>query len=182
MIPWKQIQVRYEAGESPGSISKSLGGKPTRQGIYKRAKAESWERVEVEQPEVLPVPSEYWDELNDRQRIVIQAFMQGATTIEEAAKRADVSESTVHRWKQDKRFGNLCTAARLSTRDKLVSRIDIAGSTDWKANAWLLERLYRDEFAPANQQGMGFTGNTFNILGRLSLGIERPTRQELDKK
>ena len=181
MIDWPLIKARYEGGETAGAISRSLGGTPTKQGIYKKANKEGWEKIEIDEPEVLPVPQGYWDELNDKQRIVVEAFVRGASTIEDAAKRADVSERTIRRWKEDDRFDRLCMAARLATRDRLVSRIDTAGATDWKANAWLLERCFgRDEFAPANAS-QGFTGNTFNILGRMSLGIERPRKGELEK-
>lgn len=169
---WTQIQVRYESGEVASDIARALGGHPTKQAIYAKAKRDGWQRPNEREATrgSLPVPSSYWEEMDDKQRLVIEAFANGETTIEGAAKRAMVAESTVYRWKHDERFKRLLDCARLATRDKLVSRIMDAGEREWKPNAWLLERLFRDEFAPSHG---GIVGNTFNILGRLDLGISR---------
>ena len=47
-INWDVIHLRYKQGETPYSISKSLGGVPSKVGIMKRAKRESWERIDAE--------------------------------------------------------------------------------------------------------------------------------------
>lgn len=164
------VRSRYEAGENPSAISRSLGGKPTRQGIYARIRKEGWEQGnELETPPAKIVDT-YWNELEDNQKAVIEAFSKGARTIELAAERAGVSESTIYRWKKDDRFKRICRSARLAWRDKLVGRIDEAGEREWKANAWLLEKAFSEEFG--QKQGP-MQGNTFNVLGSIHLGIER---------
>lgn len=170
-IDWPVIKVRYQSGESLGQISRSLDGRPTKQAIGQRAKREGWERIEpAETLKRLPVKSSAWELLKPEQQLVIEAFALGARTIEEAAARACVSQSTIQRWKKDEDFGRLCQAARLQARDELVSKVKDFGSHEWRPNAWLLERLWKDEFG-ATQAVVH--GNTFNVLGSINLGIDR---------
>lgn len=170
-IDWLLIKVRYEAGESYGAISRSLGGRPTKQAIGQKALRDKWERVNPgETLKRLPVKSSAWELLKPEQQLVIQAFALGARTVEEAAARACVSQSTIQRWKKDDDFGRLCQAARLQARDELVSKVKDFGSREWRPNAWLLERLWKDEFSAAQQV---VHGNTFNVLGSINLGIDR---------
>lgn len=170
-IDWLLIKVRYEAGEALGAISRSLNGRPTKQAIGQKAKRDGWERVNPgETLKRLPVKSSAWELLKPEQQLVIEAFALGARTIEEAAGRACVDQSTVQRWKKDEDFARLCQAARLQARDQLVSKVKDFGAREWRPNAWLLERLWKDEFG-ATQQIVH--GNTFNVLGSINLGIER---------
>ena len=41
-IDWDSIKDRWLMGESAYAISKSLGGKPTKQGISQKAKRHKW--------------------------------------------------------------------------------------------------------------------------------------------
>ena len=167
---WPTIRARWEAGESANQISKTEGY-PSQVAISKRAKKEGWETLEVKSFTELPVPKEYWDNLEPNKQIVIQAFARGARTIEEAAARADVHESTVHRWKkQDATFKRLCLAARLKTRDRLVDSVITKADQDWRAAAWYLSKAHADEFG---DKGQPIQRNTFNVLGHINLGIPR---------
>lgn len=174
---WELIRTRWEEGESAYGISKSPGAWPSKQGILNRAQKEGWvKKQDIENDiERLPINQEDWDSLKPAQQMVIEAFSKGVRTIEQAALRAGVSESTVRRWRQDKRFGRLCQAARALARDKLVKRIEQFGQREWRPNAWLLERLEREEFGAQVQPVM--QGNTFNILGQVNLGIDRQLPQ-----
>jgi hypothetical protein len=44
-IDWPAIKARYLAGESPHSISKSLGNVPSKQAVYKKLKKERWGQI-----------------------------------------------------------------------------------------------------------------------------------------
>lgn len=169
---WALIKTLYESGEKAPDISRSMGGHPSKQAIYKRAKKEDWVNPEStrETLERLPVPNTVWDTLSDKQKIVIEAFALGAATIEEAAARATVNKSTVQRWKKDEAFAALCQTARLQARDELVNNIKRFGEKEWRPNAFLLERLWKSEFG---QNQAIVQGHTFNVLGSINLGIDR---------
>ena len=41
-IDWQLVRMKFESGQSPYAISRDLGGRPTKQGIAKRAAREGW--------------------------------------------------------------------------------------------------------------------------------------------
>lgn len=174
---WALIRLRYEAGETGAAISRSLGGTPVKQTIYNRAKAEGWvsPKEAEEAIERLPVAQSFWDTLDERQKMVVQAFALGARTMEDAAARAGVSSRAVRYWREDEHFNRICQMARIQARDDLVANVKRFGENEWRPNAWLLERLYKEEFGQAQAI---VQGNTFNILGSVNLGIDRKTEDE----
>ena len=137
---WDLVRARWEAGES----SRSLGlvdEFPSRQAIDQRANKEGWQK-QIAPDQVLAVATpEEWAQLDDRQKVAINAFALGCKTFKDAATRAGVSDTTLGRWREDVAFRRMCEAARLSKRDAYVANIEQHGIKDWRAHAYLLNNL-----------------------------------------
>ena len=174
---WELIRARWEAGESANSIAREPD-QPSRQAIDKHAKAEQWQKHVNPSQVVAIAPPEVWDQLNDKQKVVVNAFALGCKSFRQAALRAGVGESTVSGWKKDDNFRSLCEAARLRKRDAWVASIEEQGERDWRAHAFLLKSLHAEEFGEQNRAPQ--VGNQFNILGGINLGIERRPREVID--
>ena len=167
---WVKIRALFEAGTGITSIAK-MPEMPSKQAISQRAHKEEWKRVGQLDPltpssEVIP-----FDGLTEEQRYVVQQIADGATQ-RLAAQMIGHHEVTITRWKENELFVKALLAAKAA---KCTTRLrKIHGSTDWRAAGWLLERDpdSRDEYQPPNA-AKGMTGNTFNVLGHVSLGIER---------
>ncbi len=175
---WQAIQARYEAGESPGQISRTLGGRPSRQAIHKRAKAEGWQRQQMpvngRQSSTEAVPADVMESLSFDQKTVILEIASGATQ-REAAGLAQIDESTISQWK--KRTPEFVKAFHYAEAvKKQRRRLMVEHSPDPKDARWLLERDpgSRDEYA-APQAGNRnlFAGNVFNVLAGVDLEIPR---------
>ena len=95
-----------------------------------------------------------------RARALVERISQGAT-LTEAASVAGVHRATVRAWllrarqpdapRELAEFAAAMRDAELARKDLLIDQVakgmNIAGMPDWKASAWLLERLYPEEFA-----------------------------------
>jgi len=79
----------------------------------------------------------------------------------DAAILAGITETTFHEWIKDKRkpeFAKSIKRAQAIFKRNRIGRIKKAGKKGtWQADAWLLERLYRDEFSP-RQENTGKDG------------------------
>ena len=151
---WDAIRVRYAKGETPHSISKSMDGKPTRQGIRKRAEREDWLRIDPEIPEcvrnleLLRVDTEHPRKRTPETVNAILGFIQRGATEEMAARAADISPRTHRKWKSDDpEFARLIEVARARKLIEWVEKIDQA--KDWKAQHKLLQVApeTREQFA-----------------------------------
>jgi len=166
---WPAIRALYEAGESPAHIEQRPG-MPTRQAIHGRIKKEGW--IVIGKPDESMKLIDF-EGLSVEQQLVIQEVSQGATQ-RQAAAIAGVHESTVSDWKaENPRFAKAMAAGKAVKVRRRIGKIE--ESTDWHSQAWLTERDQdsRAEYAPPASSRGTFTGNTFNVLGHVSLGIER---------
>ena len=89
------------------------------------------------------------------QTVITEALEKGLP-IRRACELANIDERTYERWKSrgangEEPFADFCravTRARAQCQDNLVAALNIAGiePNHWKANAWLLERRFPDEW------------------------------------
>ena len=141
---WDAIRVRYARGETAYAISKSMGGKPTRQGIMKRAKRESWMQGNSTIPEsiknlpLLQVHNKHPRKRTPENVNAILGFMQNGASDEIAAKAAGISPKTLYNWKLDcPEFATMIEVARAQKVVEWIGKIDSA--KDWKAQLKLLQ-------------------------------------------
>ena len=145
---WPTIRNSYERGVSPCEISKTLTESPSRQAIEKRAKKEGWQ-VAV----VLP---EQEKAVSDSTRAIVVQKVRNGVPFTQAAREAGITERTLYNWRHDgSGFAEILEAARAAFLSKQIERIDEAGTRDWKAAAYLLERApeTRSEFGQKQDSG-----------------------------
>ena len=159
---WDAIHLRYKRGETAYAISKSLGGKPSKVGIMKRAKREGWQRIDEETmrtAENLPIVrrasgSALGKRTPENIALILESIEIGATE-KVAAGIAGISPKTLTRWKQeDPRFAMEVHARRSQNVAEKLRYINEAAQRDWKAAAWSLERdpYSREEFSNRNKE------------------------------
>jgi hypothetical protein len=162
MIDWELIKQRYRQGETAYAISKSLNGKPSKNGIANRAKKEGWDQISPETRTVaenLPIVrrargSALGKRSPENIAVILDAISQGATE-KVAAALAGVSAKTITRWKQeDPQLAMEIHARRAQKTAERIQQVERAAEKNWNAAAWLLERdpHSRDEFSKQNRQ------------------------------
>lgn len=168
MINWPAIKVRYEAGETPYSISKALGGTPSKQGIVKRAKKEGWgtegnsEWLSV--AERLPITQDSRRELATPQILgtVLEYISMGAPEYL-AAQAAGISRDSLGRYKAEcPELAEQIKSAKAMRAIERIKRIEKAGERgDWKADQFLLEKdeTTREQFSGKDKGGMNIILN-----------------------
>ncbi len=141
---WDAIRVRYARGETCHAISKSMEGKPTRQGIMKRAKRENWLQGNSTIPESIKnLPLVQTDSKLPRKRTpeavnAIVEFISKGATEEMAARATGIHPKTLYDWKLAcPEFAKLIEVARAQKVVEWVDKIDRA--KDWKAQLKLLQ-------------------------------------------
>ena len=143
-INWDVIRLRYMKGETPYAISKSLGGKPSKVGIAKRAKREGWTQVDSDTQrtaENLSIirrtsGSSLGKRTPENIALILGSVELGATE-KVAAGVAGIAPKTLTRWKQeDPRFAMEIHARRSQNVAEKLRCIDQASQKDWKAAAW----------------------------------------------
>jgi len=174
---WTSIQARYEAGEGYADISNSLGGKPTRQAIHQKSRKQGWIRqLKTVDGTLLPavqMPQHLIEGLEVEKLAVLRGVLEGLTP-SDAAAVAGLHKQRVTDWKKsDGRFLLALDAARSLKTRRRQAKID--DDPTWKSAAWLLQHDPDSKNDYSNEGGKGnLVGNTFNVLGRIDLGIERP--------
>ena len=139
---WAAIKLMYQQGLSCYAISDRLGGKPTRQGIRKRALRERWDDnpvtgIVTERHRTTDIVSLGADIPENREHI-LESLSQGAT-YQLAAGAVGIATKTLERWrKRDLEFGLKCRAVRQQALARHVANIDRAGDRDWKASKYML--------------------------------------------
>lgn len=119
----------------------------------------------------------------ERRQRIVEGIEKGFTR-SLAARYAGISESTLYKWLADGRerktpaateLAEAVTRAELASIAKHVGNIENAGSGDWRASAWLLERRHRDEFGKTvveqrhtNADGTG----PVEVGGRVSVALD----------
>lgn len=141
---WDAIRVRFARGETCHAISKSMNGKPTRQGIMKRAKRENWLQGNSSIPEsVKNLPLVQSDSKLPRKRTpeavnAIVEFISKGATEEMAARATGIHPRTLYNWKLEcSEFAAMIEVARAQKVVEWVDKIDRA--RDWKAHFKLLQ-------------------------------------------
>ncbi len=116
--------------------------------------------------------------------------------IDTAAAFAGVSASTVHnritRGEQEQAAGKTSefvefleglTRTRASVHVQLASQIQRAGEKDWRANAWMLERLAPDQFGrhrvAEDEHGQHRPISEELLGGRQPVNVPRETREKI---
>ncbi len=89
-----------------------------------------------------------------RREIILRELADGQT-IGTAADMAGIDQRTIHRWKEDPKkasFRRGVARARASAKKTRVGLIGLAARRgEWKAAAWLLERMNPDEFGKSEK-------------------------------
>lgn len=91
-------------------------------------------------------------------RDALLGFLRAGLPIDTAARVIGVTDSTVRVWRSRAvahrrgyaRFEDEVQQALAEGEALLVSRVADAGRGNWRAAAWLLERLYPDRYGPPN--------------------------------
>lgn len=178
MVDWGAIKGRAVAGESMASISRDYP--VSRQAIALRADKEKW----FEDAEVEPQLSEAWwliqaekTELAGKwdpahpssfRSDIFAAFLADLSRGNSQATARElhgITKQQLKYWRRDLGVDSLVRAAIARSRKSLVEKIAKAGNVDWRANAWLLERLpdHREEFAADVAQNVRNQGIVVNI-------------------
>jgi hypothetical protein len=148
-IDWQLVRMRFEAGQTAYRISTDLGGRPTKQGIGRRAKVEGWVKgngnaltVATELPIVkralaLAGPSKATAE---RLAFVLDLVARGSSEAL-ASTAAGINKATLRRWKHDDpQLAEQLRQARAGKLADWIGCIDDATSRDWKAADRLLQQ------------------------------------------
>jgi len=82
--------------------------------------------------------------------MICKALRHGAT-YRAAAEAAGVAYETFNEWRKDTRpkYAKFSDAVKRSEADAqldLLAKIESFGDKDWRANAWILERRFRQDF------------------------------------
>lgn len=167
-IDWQSIYCRYVDGETGHSISKDLGGRPTKQAIAYRAKTRGWQRAKPSKGLVTVNPGEVMQFDDPRKAVVVQEILEGATH-KLAGAVVGVTDDTITNWKKkDAEFSEAITAARARRLIKHERNIDKAGDQgDWKASLAVLERdpMTKGQYQPRQEH----VGTAIQI----NVGIDR---------
>ena len=162
MIDWDLIRIRFEGGQSAYAISRDLGGRPSKQGIAKRAAKEGWQVAPngslavaeqlpiVKRAQALAGPGKATAE---RVAFVLELLGRGAS-IKLAASAAGISAKTLKRWQdEDPQLAEQMRQARAGKLAEWIAHIDSAAARDWKAADRLLQAAPEAEDFSAQQHG-----------------------------
>lgn len=143
---WPYIRQRYESGETAYSLSKRLGGHPSKQAIMKRAAKEGWEqhRVTDSGPQRLPIVARALTinahKLTDELLETVLGMIAIGASEQMACQASGITQRTWTRWKsEDSRLQDAVNRARAGKLSEWIGRIDRASETDWKAAQALLQ-------------------------------------------
>ena len=145
-VPWDQIQIRWLQGESASAISKSLGGKPTRQGINKRARRENWRQLPTVSKKHLELSPMQLGQDTPENRVRVLELLQEGVSFNLAAGVIGVSRNTLLNWRKgDPMFQHQCQAARHKALADCAAAVFRAKERDWKAGKFLLEASHESQ-------------------------------------
>lgn len=85
---------------------------------------------------------------NEYTKAEIIKYIEDGYSQADAAQMSSVGESTFYEWLQaNPEFAESIKRAVIKSKQVLIERVKRHGITDWKANAWLLERRFPQEYA-----------------------------------
>ena len=174
MYDWARIRIRYESGDTAYSISKDMGGKPTRQAIAKRAAKEQWaSNISAHIQNGFPILAAALNidsrKMTDELLQTVLGMIGMGSTEQLACQAAGIHPTTWIDWKnKDVRLQDAVHRARAGKLSEWISRIDQAGNKDWKANQALLQA------APETRGyfGKDHTDNKIEIVINIDRGDE----------
>lgn len=147
-IDWDLIRLRFERGQSPYAISRDLAGRPSKQGIAKRAAREGWAVTDngtLEIAEQLPIVKRAQalagpgKATAERVAFILELVGRGSS-IKLAASAAGISPKTLKRWQdEDQQLAEQIRQARAGKLAEWIGHIDTAATRDWKAADRLLQ-------------------------------------------
>lgn len=126
------------------------------------------------------------------QQKLTDALAEGAS-LTTAANRAGIHRDTIYAWllrgrgpgapKLYARFAEAYDAAVNTRKESLIQRVEegrlISGDPDWKASAWLLERLHPDEFGRNALNEKTVRRQLESVLSRVLMQISNDARSEV---
>lgn len=200
MIDWAAIKARALAGETFGRIANDFP--VSRHAIEKRAKKEMWLENAEQDPAFMPArwlpliqkcglaakvhkhPGRFSGTFRADVAACVLSDMAYGNSMQTACALHGVSKDEFRSWRAaDTAFDSLVRAAIAECRRSLMGAIKDHAQNDWKAAAWLLERLpdHKEEFAAA-EMAAGKGGITVNISVRRdeTLAIEGGVREVID--
>jgi hypothetical protein len=161
-IDWDLVRLKYEAGQTPYAISRDLGGRPSKQGIVKRASKEGWTVTDsstlavaaelpiVKRAQALTGPTKCTAE---RVAFILELVGRGAS-VKLAATAAGINPKTLKKWSEDDpQLGEQLRQARAGKLAEWIGHIDTAAQRDWKAADRLLQAAPEAEDFSQHQQG-----------------------------
>lgn len=104
---------------------------------------------------------------------IVEALSQGVI-IAHAVDSVGIGERTFYDWKDaDPQFAADVMRARATSANRRIRRIEAAGEAgDWKADAWLLERQFREYRQAQEVEHSGSIGLEGVLLGNLAEAAE----------
>ena len=86
-------------------------------------------------------------------RIAIEAFIKAGGGRRKAAEFVGISlERLVAEEKKSEKFAQRLASAQATSYKTHLANVSGAGEDDWRASAWLLERMFPDEFGPPTRR------------------------------
>jgi hypothetical protein len=200
-VDWLDIHRRFANSETPHAISKALkakGAPISRHAIEKRAKKNGWQpgvqpethlaALATQTAEIIEKVKNDPDGASIGERRIalfsdrspqlaseILTLIGCGFTLPDIAKLCNQPESTLRLWvKDDTKFAAEFERVRVRAVAEQINRIHKAGESDWKANAWLLERspLTRDRFTGVASRG---SGPAVQVVVNVPRGDSSPT-------
>lgn len=92
----------------------------------------------------------------------ITDLIKGGCFVKNACEVAEISQETYYQWLKKPEFSEAVKKAEAERKAGLI--IKIRKDSSWQSAAWMLERLYREDFAPpVRHEITGKDGEPFTI-------------------
>ena len=117
----------------------------------------------------------------DEARLAILRAVRAGCSLRDAARCGGVSPATLATWRnEDPEFSDAIEVERVALRIASLEQIEKASRLpeNWKAAAWMLERLWPDEYGRSNR--IELTGKSGGAILVASKRVEDMTDAELD--
>ena len=175
--------MRWQSGESGYAIAKSLGGKPTSQGISKRARKEGWAETSSETVSETGVSQQTWlgrcqdmtpvgfKDGPERRANILQCLSEGMSK-RAAANYAGISYDALNDWEnKDTTLASQIREAEQGWHRRQLKKLD--DSSDPKTAMWQLEQhpATREDYV-TNSRAPG--GNQFQVIVNIDRGSHSP--------
>lgn len=79
-------------------------------------------------------------------KTIVDTIRIGGSDVD-ACARGGITQETFYQWMKKAEFSEQVIRARYDGKLQRIARINKAGATDWRADAWYLERRWPEEYA-----------------------------------